>query len=107
MNVAARSSELLGGALESLAQVFSSSSAGGELYEVRPTEQDVNRVIFALKSSRPPAACKTSLSLLTEKWLEDTSTGAAGRGAATQTAVVEDPLELSEMCRRIQKRARS
>ena len=67
MNIAARSSELLGGAMGAVEKVF----VGGEVHEARPTEQDVNRVVFALKTPRAASACKTSLGLQAEKWLEE------------------------------------
>ena len=105
MNVAARSSEMLGRALDALAGTF----AGGELYEVHPTEQDVNRVIFALRSPRPVAgaAAKASLGLLTERWLEEAA-GGKGAGAGSMpigaSAGPEDPLELGDISRRIERR---
>lgn len=108
MNVAARSSEMLGGALNALAGTFN----GGELYEVHPTEQDVNRVIFALRSPRAVlgAAAKASLGLLTERWLEEAA-GGKGAGAGSTpvgaSAGPEDPLELGEISRRIERRGGS
>lgn len=106
MNVAARSAEMLGGALDALAGAFVGEGAGGELYEVRPTEQDVNRVIFALRSPRPVAggAAKASLGLLTERWLEEVAGAAAGATPIGASAAGEDPLELGEISRRIERR---
>ncbi|KAM3576310.1 hypothetical protein VYU27_001841 [Nannochloropsis oceanica] len=83
MNIAARSSELLGGAMEEVGKVF----VGGEVHETRPTEQDVNRVVFALKTPRTASACKMSLGLQAERWLEECFPG---------TKKV-DPLGLCEM----------
>jgi spermidine synthase len=83
MNVAARSSELLGGAIGAVEKVF----GGGEVHEARPTKQDVNRVLFALKTPRAASACKLSLGLQTEKWLEECFPGSKN----------VDPLGLCEM----------
>lgn len=83
MNVAARSSELLGGAMGAVEKVF----VGGEVHEARPTEQDVNRVLFALKTPRTASACKLSLGLQAEKWLEECFPGSKN----------VDPLGLCEM----------
>jgi len=83
MNVAARSSELLGGAIGAVGKVF----VGGEVHEARPTEQDVNRVLFALKTPRAASACKLSLGLQAEKWLEECFPGSKN----------VDPLGLCEM----------
>ncbi|EWM30273.1 methyltransferase-like protein 13 isoform 1 [Nannochloropsis gaditana] len=67
MNVAARSSDLLEGSMEATRKIF----ASGEVHEARPTEQDVNRVLFALKTQRPTSASKLSLGVQTEKWLDE------------------------------------
>ena len=91
MNVAARSSELLGGAIEVVEMVFGE----GEVHEARPSEQDVNRVLFALKAPRSAAAAKLSLGVQTEKWLEECGVGGQGKKNV-------DPLGLTDMP--IQKR---
>jgi hypothetical protein len=102
VNVAARSPELLGGALDAVARAF--VSGGGELYTVHPTEQDVNRVVFALREPRP-AAGKASLRVLTERWLEETAAAGGGGARGGGQREPEDPLELGEISRRITKRA--
>lgn len=69
------------------------TAAAGELYDVRPTEYDVNRVIYALKTPASSSK-KMPLGIKTEKWLEDVKPSGSKL----------DPLDLSDMSDRIKKR---
>jgi len=115
VNLAARSMSMLGISLLAFESIFTSTStaAGGDevvvqsedgplLYELVPSEQDVNRVLFGLTRPRVASSKRSSLGLLMERWIEDSKVINPGKGGGV--ALVEDPLELSDIASKIAPR---
>jgi hypothetical protein len=95
MNLAARSQALLEGALDSIAECF--RSEGGEVHTAQPSEQDVNRVVFALRSARSGSAARQTLGSQVARMMDD------GRLVAGAAAAL-DLEELAGCIKLVQKK---